>query len=224
MPSILPSNRPGCRVPLDADVRERRGRAPAPQAAARRRRSACSRSSASTRASPATSPRATPSCADHFWVNPFGDALQADPGRDLILVNHEGEVVEGEHAGQRRRLRHPLAGARRPPRRRRRRPLALACTARRSRRSARPLDPITQDACAFYERPRAVRRLHRRRARRRGGQAHRPRPRREQGGHPAQPRPAHRRARRSTRPSGGSSRWSAAARPSCSPRPPARRS
>ena len=42
--------------------------------------------------------------------------------------------------------------------------------------------------------PRPVRRLHRRRARPRGGQAHRPRARRQQGGDPAQPRPAHRRA------------------------------
>ena len=49
------------------------------------------------------------------------------------------------------RLRHPLAGPRRPPRRAWPRPTPTRSTARRSRRSAELLDPITQDACAFYD-------------------------------------------------------------------------
>src|SRR5580658_8996942 len=36
-----------------------------------------------------------PERLDHFWVNPFGMSFRHVKVSDLILVNHEGEVVEG---------------------------------------------------------------------------------------------------------------------------------
>ena len=133
-----------------------------------------------------------PERLDHFWVNPFGMPFAHIRVSDLILVNDEGEVVEGERQREPRRVRHPLERARGPPRRRRRRPLAL--DVRQVVVDARsPPRPAHAGRVRVLRRPRAVRRLHRRRARPRGGQAHRARPRRQQGRHPAQPRAAHRR-------------------------------
>ncbi len=37
-----------------------------------------------------------PEHSDHFWVNPFGLNFKLMTVSDLILVNHEGEVVEGD--------------------------------------------------------------------------------------------------------------------------------
>ena len=70
--------------------------------------------------------------------------------RDLLLVNHNGDVVEGNWpvnaaAFASTRPSTPPAPTSSPP------PTATRCTARRSRRCDRPLDPITQDACAFFE-------------------------------------------------------------------------
>src|ERR687885_2452374 len=39
-----------------------------------------------------------PELADHFWVNPFGMYFGHIRASDLILVNHEGKVVEGEYS------------------------------------------------------------------------------------------------------------------------------
>src|SRR3954469_24371459 len=36
-----------------------------------------------------------PERPDHFWVNPFGVHFGVTRARDLILVTHEGDVVEG---------------------------------------------------------------------------------------------------------------------------------
>src|SRR5213595_3149111 len=36
-----------------------------------------------------------PERPDHFWVNPFGAPFAHIRVSDLILINHEGEVVEG---------------------------------------------------------------------------------------------------------------------------------
>jgi ribulose-5-phosphate 4-epimerase/fuculose-1-phosphate aldolase len=91
-----------------------------------------------------------PILEDHFWVNPFGMHFGHIRVSDLVLVNEHGEVVEGN------------------------RPINEAAFAIHSRvHMARPdvvaaahahsiygktwsslgrlLDPITQDACAFYE-------------------------------------------------------------------------
>jgi len=37
-----------------------------------------------------------PELLDHFWVNPFGLNFKLMTVSDLILVNHDGEVVEGD--------------------------------------------------------------------------------------------------------------------------------
>jgi ribulose-5-phosphate 4-epimerase/fuculose-1-phosphate aldolase len=90
-----------------------------------------------------------PELTDHFWVNPLGMSFRQIRVRDLMLVNSRGEVVEGNW------------------------PLNLAAFAIHSSiHEARPdvvaaahshsqygkawstlhrqLDPLTQDACAFY--------------------------------------------------------------------------
>src|SRR5579863_9439434 len=38
-----------------------------------------------------------PERPDHFWVNPFGVHFSQIRVSDLILVNHAGDVVEGDH-------------------------------------------------------------------------------------------------------------------------------
>jgi ribulose-5-phosphate 4-epimerase/fuculose-1-phosphate aldolase len=38
-----------------------------------------------------------PEQLDHFWVNPFGMHFSQIRASDLILVNHRGEVVEGNY-------------------------------------------------------------------------------------------------------------------------------
>lgn len=91
-----------------------------------------------------------PELTDCFWVNPFGMYFGHIRVSDLLLVNHKGEVVKGN------------------------RPVNAAAFAIHSRiHQARPdvnaaahahslygktwstlgrlLDPLTQDACAFYE-------------------------------------------------------------------------
>ena len=91
-----------------------------------------------------------PELLDHFWVNPLGVAFSQVKVSDLLLVDHDGNIVEGHH------------------------PLNLAAFAIHSRvHKARPdviaaahthslygktwstlgrlLDPLTQDACAFYQ-------------------------------------------------------------------------
>jgi len=91
-----------------------------------------------------------PEHADRFWVNPFGMSFKHIRASDLICVDHDGQVVEGDW------------------------PLNIAAFAIHSQvHQARPdvvaaahthslhgktfssfgamLDPITQDACAFYD-------------------------------------------------------------------------
>lgn len=38
-----------------------------------------------------------PEQLDHFWVNPFGMHFSQIRASDLLLVNHRGEVVEGNY-------------------------------------------------------------------------------------------------------------------------------
>lgn len=91
-----------------------------------------------------------PEYPDHFWVNPIGMHFSQIKVSDLLLVNHDGEVVQGK------------------------RPVNKAAFAIHSRlHQARPdvnaaahshsiygrtfstlgklIDPITQDSCAFFE-------------------------------------------------------------------------
>ena len=91
-----------------------------------------------------------PELTDHFWVNPLGVHFGHMRVSDLMLVNEKGEIVEG---------RHPLNTA----------AFAIHSSIHHSRSDViaaahahslygkawaslgRLLDPITQDACAFYE-------------------------------------------------------------------------
>lgn len=91
-----------------------------------------------------------PILTDHFWVNPFGMHFSQIRVSDLILVNHSGEVVEGDyHVNRAAFAIHSQVHALRPD-------VVAAAHAHsiygKSWSSlGRLLDPITQDACAFYE-------------------------------------------------------------------------
>jgi ribulose-5-phosphate 4-epimerase/fuculose-1-phosphate aldolase len=91
-----------------------------------------------------------PELPDHFWVNPFGMHYSHVRASDLILVNEKGEVVQGEDALNRAAFAiHSRVHAARPD-------VVAAAHAHsiygKSWSSlGRLLDPITQDACAFYE-------------------------------------------------------------------------
>jgi len=87
---------------------------------------------------------------DHFWVNPFGLSFSLVKVSDLVLVDEAGQVVAGtgrvNPAGYQI---HSRIHAARPD------VVAAAHTHSVHGRAwsalRRPLDPITQDACAFYE-------------------------------------------------------------------------
>ncbi len=91
-----------------------------------------------------------PERRDHFWVNPFGVDFSQIRVSDLILVNHEGQVVEGEYPVNAAAFAiHSQVHAARPE-----------CVAAAHAHSmygkawstlGRHLSPLTQDACAFYE-------------------------------------------------------------------------
>jgi len=91
-----------------------------------------------------------PEKPDHFWVNPFGMDFSQVRVSDLVLVNHKGEVVEGDMPVNAAAFAiHSQVHAARPD-----------CVAAAHAHSmygkswsslGRLLDPITQDACAFYE-------------------------------------------------------------------------
>jgi ribulose-5-phosphate 4-epimerase/fuculose-1-phosphate aldolase len=91
-----------------------------------------------------------PELADHFWVNPFAMPFAHIKASDLLLVNHNGDVVEG---------RYPVNAA----------AFAIHSQVHQARPDAvgaahshsiygkslsalgEHLEPITQDVCAFYE-------------------------------------------------------------------------
>ena len=135
-----------------------------------------------------------PELLDHFWVNPLGMNFKQIRVKDLILVNNRGEVVDGNWPV------NAAASAIHSQIRKPARPDVVAAAHSHSvygkawSSLRRPLDPLTQDACAFLRRSRVVRRLHRSRTRSRGRQAPCARARREQGPHPVEPRAADRRA------------------------------
>jgi ribulose-5-phosphate 4-epimerase/fuculose-1-phosphate aldolase len=90
-----------------------------------------------------------PELTDHFWVNPFGMNFKQVRVRDLILVNDRGEVVDGSWPVNAAAFAiHSQVHAARPD-------VQAAAHAHsvygKSWSSLRrPLDPLTQDACAFY--------------------------------------------------------------------------
>ncbi|MHB1089483.1 MAG: class II aldolase/adducin family protein [Ilumatobacteraceae bacterium] len=91
-----------------------------------------------------------PEYLDHFWVNPFGKSFRLMKVSDLICVNHQGDVVYGNQPVNRAAfVLHSAIHKARPD-------VNAAAHAHSVYGKAwaslgRKLDPITQDACAFYE-------------------------------------------------------------------------
>ena len=91
-----------------------------------------------------------PELLDHFWVNPFGRHFSMISVSDLLLVDHHGEVVEGDDVVNRAAFAiHSQIHAARPD------VISAAhCHSMHGKAWSslgRMLDPITQDACAFYD-------------------------------------------------------------------------
>lgn len=92
-----------------------------------------------------------PEFPDHFWVNPLGLSFRHMRVSDLLLVNHHGEVVIGKHSVNRAAyVLHAAVHAARPD-------VVAAAHAHSVYGKAFsalgiPLDALTQDSCAFYER------------------------------------------------------------------------
>ncbi len=91
-----------------------------------------------------------PEHADRFWVNPFGMSFRQIRVSDLICVDHSGAVVEGDWPvnvaafaihSQVHRARPDVQAAAH----------SHAVNGRSFSTLGVTLDPITQDACAFYE-------------------------------------------------------------------------
>jgi ribulose-5-phosphate 4-epimerase/fuculose-1-phosphate aldolase len=90
-----------------------------------------------------------PEKLDHFWVNPLGMNFKQIRVKDLLLVNERGEVVDGNWPVNGAAFAiHSQVHAARPD-------VVAAAHAHsvygKSWSSLRrPLDPLTQDSCAFY--------------------------------------------------------------------------
>lgn len=91
-----------------------------------------------------------PEHPDHFWVNPFGMYFGHIRVSDLLLVNHKGEVVEGSRPvnaaafaihSQIHRARPDVVAAAH----------AHSLYGKAWASLGRLLDPLTQDACSFYD-------------------------------------------------------------------------
>lgn len=91
-----------------------------------------------------------PEREDHFWVNPFGVHFAHIRVSDLVLVNEHGEVVEGDRPINEAAFAiHSRIHMARPD-------VVAAAHAhsifgRTWSSLGRLLDPLTQDACAFYQ-------------------------------------------------------------------------
>ncbi len=91
-----------------------------------------------------------PEWPDRFWVNPFGMHFAHIRVSDLVLVNEHGEVVEGNrpineaafaiHSSIHRKRPDVIGAAH-----------AHSLCGRTWSSLGRLLDPLTQDACAFYQ-------------------------------------------------------------------------
>jgi ribulose-5-phosphate 4-epimerase/fuculose-1-phosphate aldolase len=90
-----------------------------------------------------------PELLDHFWVNPFGMSFKQIRVKDLILVNDTGDVVQGTwpvnaaafaiHSQVHAARTDVVAAAH-----------AHSLNGKAWSSLRRPLDPLTQDSCAFY--------------------------------------------------------------------------
>jgi ribulose-5-phosphate 4-epimerase/fuculose-1-phosphate aldolase len=91
-----------------------------------------------------------PELHDHFWVNPFGAPFSEIRASDLLLVAHDGTVVEGDAPVNRAAFAiHSQVHAARPD------VVAAAHSHSLFGKSLSALgellEPITQDVCAFYD-------------------------------------------------------------------------
>ncbi|WP_371665594.1 class II aldolase/adducin family protein [Streptomyces sp. NBC_01241] len=91
-----------------------------------------------------------PEFADCFWVNPFGAPFDGLAPDELILVNREGQVVDGRHhVNQAAFAVHAQVHRARPD------VVAVAHTHSVHGRALSALgeliEPLTQESCAFYE-------------------------------------------------------------------------
>jgi ribulose-5-phosphate 4-epimerase/fuculose-1-phosphate aldolase len=91
-----------------------------------------------------------PELTDHFWVNPFGMHFGHITVSDLLLVRHDGEIVHGNRPvnaaafaihSQVHAARPDVIGAAH----------AHSVYGKTWSSLGRLLDPITQDACSFYD-------------------------------------------------------------------------
>jgi ribulose-5-phosphate 4-epimerase/fuculose-1-phosphate aldolase len=91
-----------------------------------------------------------PELLDHFWVNPLAMSFRHISVSDLLLVGPTGDVVEGDRPVNRAAfVIHAAVHEARPD-------VISAAHAHSVHGKAwsalgRPLDPITQDACVFFE-------------------------------------------------------------------------
>lgn len=91
-----------------------------------------------------------PELVDHFWVNPFAVPFRRVHVSDLLLINESGQVVEGERRVNTAAFAiHSQVHAARPD-------VVSAAHSHSLHGLAwsslgRKLDPITQDACDFYD-------------------------------------------------------------------------
>jgi len=91
-----------------------------------------------------------PEYLDHFWVNPMGQSFKQMKVSDLLCVNHKAEIVEGNGLlngaaftiHSQIHMAHPRVTAAAH---------SHSLYGKAWSSLGRPLDPITQDACAFYE-------------------------------------------------------------------------
>jgi ribulose-5-phosphate 4-epimerase/fuculose-1-phosphate aldolase len=91
-----------------------------------------------------------PELSDHFWVNPFGIDFSLIKVSDLILVNHQGDVVEGDMpVNQAAFAIHSQVHAARPDVKAAAHAHSVNGKALSSMRQK--LLPLTQDSCAFYD-------------------------------------------------------------------------
>ena len=91
-----------------------------------------------------------PELADHFWVNPMGRSFKQVKVSELMLVNHKGDVVEGNGLlngaaftiHSRIHMSNPSITAAAH---------SHSLFGKAFSSLGRLLDPITQDSCAFFE-------------------------------------------------------------------------
>jgi ribulose-5-phosphate 4-epimerase/fuculose-1-phosphate aldolase len=91
-----------------------------------------------------------PELTDHFWVNPFAMNFKQIRVRDLLLCNDKGEVVDGNwpvntaafciHSAVHQARPDVVAAAH-----------SHSVYGKSYSALVRPLEPLTQDACAFFE-------------------------------------------------------------------------